>query len=100
MKFPRIKSRNVLANILLSCACSVFLFAAPAFAQIDTGGVTGTVTDSTGAIVAGATVKLVNEATGVSSAGVSTFDRRLLVQRGTARKLNAASRSARVSDHC
>jgi hypothetical protein len=50
----------------------VFLCATPAFAQIDTGGVTGTVTDSTGAIVAGATVKLVNEATGLSSAGVST----------------------------
>ena len=72
MKFPRTKSRHKLSNILLSCACCVLLCVTPAFAQIDTGGVTGTVTDSTGAIVAGATVKLVNEATGVSSAGVST----------------------------
>src|SRR6185437_595041 len=64
--------RHKLGSLLLSCACSAILCGTPSFAQIDTGGVTGTVTDSTGAIVAGATVKLINDGTGVASLGVST----------------------------
>jgi carboxypeptidase family protein len=69
MKF----SGHRVGTLFASCACSVVLcVATPAVAQIDTGGVTGTVTDSTGAIVAGATVKLTNDATGVSVSGVST----------------------------
>lgn len=66
-------SGHRVGTLFASCACSVVLcVATPAVAQIDTGGVTGTVTDSTGAIVAGATVKLTNDATGVSTSGVST----------------------------
>src|SRR5918995_409143 len=38
-----------------------------AFAQTSMGGVSGTVTDSTGAVVPGATVTLVNEATNVQN---------------------------------
>src|SRR5688572_26687737 len=51
----------------------------PATAQTSMGGVSGTVTDSTGAVVPGATVTLVNEATDVqavrqtNSSGYFTF---------------------------
>ena len=41
-------------------------------AQIDTGGVTGTVTDATGAIVSGVTITLTNTDTGISQATQST----------------------------
>jgi hypothetical protein len=44
----------------------------PLHAQIATGGITGTVTDSTGAKVVGATIVLTNTATGVSSQTQST----------------------------
>jgi hypothetical protein len=43
------------------------LAAAPAFAQVETGNVVGTIKDSTGAVVPGAKVTLTNTATGVSS---------------------------------
>ena len=41
-------------------------------AQIDTGGITGTVTDSSGAIVPSVTITLTNEATGVALSTKST----------------------------
>src|SRR5215472_14051889 len=41
-------------------------------AQVDTGGVTGTVTDPTGAIVPGAKITLTNNATSVAETTVST----------------------------
>jgi hypothetical protein len=46
----------------------------PAFlsAQVDTGGVAGTVTDATGAIIAGATVTLTNPGTGILQKSQST----------------------------
>ncbi|MHB1698916.1 MAG: TonB-dependent receptor [Acidobacteriaceae bacterium] len=43
-----------------------------AFGQIDTGGVTGTVRDSTGAVIPNAQIKLTNEATGVATSTVTT----------------------------
>jgi len=44
----------------------------PLSAQIDTGGITGTATDSTGAIVSGATITLTNDGTGVVLSTKST----------------------------
>src|SRR5258708_21404872 len=41
----------------------VFLSAQPLHAQVDTGSILGTVTDSSGAAVSGATVTLTNEGT-------------------------------------
>lgn len=52
--------------ILAACALVLTsLFARPLLAQIDTGGITGTVKDSSGAVVAGAKLTLTNDATGV-----------------------------------
>lgn len=47
-------------------------FSTPSFAQIATGGVTGTVTDPTGAVVPGAKVTLRNTATSVTQTTQST----------------------------
>src|SRR5579875_306153 len=49
---------------LLVLAISVFSVAG-LWAQVDTGSITGTVTDPTGAIIPGATVTLVNQGTGL-----------------------------------
>jgi hypothetical protein len=45
----------------------VLLFSGLASAQRDLGTITGTVTDSTGAVVPGATIIITNDATGESS---------------------------------
>src|ERR1700722_752340 len=58
--------RRKLGSVLLSCACcAIFSTVTSLFAQVDTGGVTGTVTDSTGAIVPNVMIKLINDATTV-----------------------------------
>jgi len=64
---PPISQPTVLRALSLGCALSlVFLVLAclPARAQVDTGSIVGTVQDSSGAIVPGATVTIVDEATG------------------------------------
>ena len=58
--------------LLTSILCFMVLAANPLSAQIDTGGITGTVTDSSGAIVPGATITLTNDATGVVLSTKST----------------------------
>ena len=58
--------------LLVSILCLMVLVADPLSAQIDTGGITGTVTDSSGAIVPGATITLTNDATGVILSTKST----------------------------
>ena len=68
------KSKNG-GRAALVVACAVFLagaFTRPLRAQIDMGGVAGTVTDPTGAVAPGAELTLTNEATGVSQKGRST----------------------------
>jgi len=78
------KNRTVSA-LLIPCAL-LLLWAGQAFGQGTTSRVTGTVTDATGAVVAGATVTLTNEATSISfttqtsSAGAYAFD---LIPAGT-----------------
>jgi len=57
------------AGHLRSCiwvASLVLLFSSLAFAQRDLGTITGTVTDSTGAVIPGAAVTITNDATGES----------------------------------
>jgi len=51
--------------LFVGVLCFMLLAANPLSAQIDTGGITGTVTDPTGAVVPGATLTLTNDATGV-----------------------------------
>ena len=58
---------------VLLCACLIPTFSpGRILAQIDTGGITGTVHDPTGAVIPNATITLTNEATGVVTTTVST----------------------------
>ncbi|MGH9437166.1 MAG: TonB-dependent receptor domain-containing protein [Terriglobia bacterium] len=61
-------AESILAFVLLTAVFS----SAPLFAQIATGGVTGTVTDPTGAVVPGAIVALTNTGTHVTQTTNST----------------------------
>ena len=64
------------AFLCRACACVLLLslFAAPASAQFDTASVVGTVRDSSGAVVPGATVTLTNTATAVSMTKTTNAD--------------------------
>src|SRR5437763_7650626 len=60
-------------TVLVTCLCCVVLFnAATSVAQTGTSNITGSVHDSNGAVVAGATVKAKNDATGVQSTQTTT----------------------------
>jgi hypothetical protein len=61
--------RGAMRVVLLSIA---ILFPAALLAQVDTGGITGTVSDPSGAVVSGATVTLTNTATSVPQVTKST----------------------------
>src|SRR5690349_22221203 len=65
MPFRSGRAGFALAVLLLA------LLPAPVFAQFDTSTVLGSIKDSTGAVVPGATVTLKNVATGISSTAVS-----------------------------
>src|SRR5713226_5413291 len=60
---------------VLFAICCAALFASPAFAQ-QTGQINGVVTDNTGGVVPGATVKAVETATGIARETVSGVDGR------------------------
>jgi hypothetical protein len=59
--------RATIVRRVIAIALLISSLAAPASAQFDTASVVGTVRDSSGAIVPGATVTLTNTATGVSA---------------------------------
>jgi hypothetical protein len=59
------------SSVLLHAALTILLFAANAKAQFDTATVLGTVRDSSKSALAGASVSLINTATGVSQSTLS-----------------------------
>jgi len=64
-----------LASLAVAAALAVMAFSAPLVrAQVDTGSILGTVADSSGAAVAGATVTMTNTGTGASLSTVSGSD--------------------------
>ncbi len=67
MKFFKVDRviKHLISMIIPLCLCMV---AHPGMTQTVTGAIRGTITDSTGAIVAGATVTATNTATGVATA--------------------------------
>lgn len=65
--------RRVAVRRLFLAVLSLVLFSTTALiGQIDTGGITGTVRDKSGAVMVGAKVTLTNQATGVIASTVST----------------------------
>ena len=71
-KFPS-PERSIILAIVLICLSTLTVFG-----QATTGSLNGTATDASGAVVAGATVTIVNNATGAERSAVSnsggTFD--------------------------
>src|SRR5260370_5782052 len=61
-------------SAVLVALLATWLFSVFAIAQVDAGAVRGTVTDPTGAVVANAKVTLTNDATGLSTATVTSAD--------------------------
>lgn len=66
-----LRCKNLVSPYLWALLVVLFTSSA-AVAQIDTGGIVGTVKDSSGAVVAGATLTLSNDLTGINSAALST----------------------------
>lgn len=69
---PRGSRRNLQTILVAVCVMFMVVSCGRIFAQIDTGSVTGTIKDSSGALVPRARCSLTNTATGVSQAAVST----------------------------
>ena len=63
-----------ISPVLALAVAGVLLAIAPAYAQVDTGSITGTVTDSTGAVIRGAKITLTNLGTGASLSTTSGSD--------------------------
>ncbi len=61
-----VKRLSTLAGIALGCACMALVTAPTLQAQVDEGSITGTVTDTSGAVVPGAHVTLLNTDQGLS----------------------------------
>jgi carboxypeptidase family protein len=66
------KVASWIVRILLAAIASAVMFhVQPLFAQVDTGSISGTITDASGAVVKGATVKLTNEGTSAELSATS-----------------------------
>jgi hypothetical protein len=63
--------RACVISICLLVLIGITWYASPAFAQVISGTISGTVTDSTGALIPNAPVTLINQATGSKYAGKS-----------------------------
>lgn len=61
-----VKRLSAFAGITLACVCMALVTAPTLQAQVDEGAITGTVTDTTGAVVPGAHVTLLNTDQGLS----------------------------------
>src|SRR4029434_1475440 len=69
----RLVSRSAaLVRLLAKAAALLFVTVIPAFAQVTTGNVSGTVKDPQGGVIPGATVLLISEARGTMSTPVVT----------------------------
>ena len=66
--------RNWGGRLVLGCLVLILVGASSAYAQIDTGSILGTVSDSSGARINGATVTLVNEGTNATLSTASGED--------------------------
>jgi hypothetical protein len=64
-------TRFTLNSGLAGPVLAAFLLAATAFAQVDTGTISGTVRDPSGAIIQAAVIKVENQATGISVSSVT-----------------------------
>ncbi|MGB7438626.1 MAG: TonB-dependent receptor [Candidatus Acidiferrum sp.] len=76
MLFPSARRSAVVLGVLF---VALFLFIgmpSTTYAQVDTGSISGTVSDSSGAVVAGATITLTNTATGLALQTTSDSDGR------------------------
>src|SRR2546423_10740528 len=62
----RVGTSSCILKAVLAMFAAAVLFTAIAQAQVDTGSITGAVTDASGAVVSGAKVTLINEGTGAS----------------------------------
>src|SRR5256885_17169301 len=66
--------RNWGGRLVLGCLVLILVGASSAYGQIDTGSILGTVSDSSGARINGATVTLVNEGTNATLSTTSGDD--------------------------
>src|SRR5712691_7440928 len=71
---PIAKSVALFGVFALSLITMIFLFSEPVMAQATTGTLKGTVVDPNGQVVAGATVTVRNEGTGIEVASTSTSE--------------------------
>ena len=81
-------------RLVLAAIVAILARHAIAFAQFDTATVLGTVHDSSGAVVPGATVTLKNVATGITATTVTDAERQLSVPQRPDRHLQRARRAA------
>src|ERR1035441_1516916 len=66
--FPVIKAFSIIRafSLLVPIGLVCLIAVQPAFSQIDQGGITGTISDTAGRAIQGATVTLVSQGTGLS----------------------------------